>query len=144
LHSQKEAKILENERCKENVNYQLNEHGTFQNSRNVYSHRSNAENYQNNFQNYAPQNSNRNFRNERVDDRPRQPYQQRHIPQQSSRIMINVSRIKMEEEEMSRVTWVGEEKILEIKSERISEMISVVVMETEGEKVVQDGLIEII
>jgi hypothetical protein len=83
LHSQREVKILENERCSENVKGQTNEHGTFQNSRNVYYHRPNAGNYQNNFQNHASQNSNRNFRNERVDDRPRQPYQQRHIPQQN-------------------------------------------------------------
>jgi hypothetical protein len=82
LHSQGEVKILENEKCSENVKGQTNEHGTFQNFRNIY-HRPNARNYQNNFQNQAFQNSKRNFRNERVDDRPGQPYQQRHIPQQN-------------------------------------------------------------
>jgi hypothetical protein len=85
LHSQKGVQNLNNERFKGNVNSQQNEHGTFQNSRNVYSQRYNTENHQNNFRNYAPQNSNRNFRNERYDDRPRQQYQQRYVPQQNQR-----------------------------------------------------------
>jgi hypothetical protein len=61
-----------------------------------------------------------------------------------SGIMVNVSSIKMEEEETSSVMWVGEKKLLEFKGEKRREMINVVVMKLVGEEVDRDGSIEII
>jgi hypothetical protein len=61
-----------------------------------------------------------------------------------SRIIINVSRIKMEGEEMSRVMWVGGKKLLEFKGEKRRGMTNVVVMELVEEEVDRDGSIEII